>query len=199
MRPCWTICAVCLLLCVVLAGCNRNRLPEDPGLAVDDLGVGIRLGMSFDEAKGKSNAEAEFWVITRDELVKRSPYTEKPEGRDLVVALYTEYPPGTTGMDMAADFGVISEIRCYLGKTTDSPVTFLGYPAAGMTPEGMREVLGEPEESVVASDGNTHLTYRFARIDEEGKKDPKRVVRLTTSHNARGNCFALLVALDRID
>ena len=190
-----------LFVCVLagLASCNRVKLPADPGLAVDDLGIGISLGMPVPDAQQASHSQAKYWVITRDELVTKTPYKDKPEGRDLIIALYTDYPPGTAGKELKFDFGVVTEIRCYLGSTQDSPVMLLGQPAAGLTPEGIEYVLGPPLESITGSDGNTHLTYHFAKQDEEGKTDPKRMIRLTTSHSGGGNCFALLVSLDRVD
>jgi hypothetical protein len=185
-----------LLLAWTTASCSA-KLPPDPGLATEDLGIGIRLGM--EPADAKSTAElapdkVEVWVITREELNTRNPYADRPAGQDLVVALYVL--PGTMGYapDDPVAAGKISELRCYLTDPADSQLTLLGQPAASLGKNDVIALCGPSEETAPSSDGNTHLRYEFQ--PDDSAQLGKNSLEFVASLNPADNCFAFSIALE---
>lgn len=195
----WNVVLLIVTGCILLASssCTRPSKPADPGLAADQLGTGIILGMDAAEARSAavSKVGLKVLVLTRDELVNRAPFSDKPAEGDLVFALYNELQPDGSTAAGGIINGRINELRCFLGSTADSQVTVLGHPVAGLSPAGMEQIFGHADELVVSSDGNTHLRYEFA-FEEGGDKDLSGLaIRLVTSHNPDGNCFAMLLSL----
>jgi hypothetical protein len=185
-----------VLLAWTAASCAA-KLPPDPGLATEDLGIGIRLGMEPADAKSAAELapdKVEVWVITREELNTRNPYADRPADRDLVVALYVL--PGTMGYtsDDPVAAGKISELRCYLTDPADSQLTLLGHAAAALGQNDVIELCGPSEETAPSSDGNTHLRYEFQPDDSAllGKYNLDFVASL----NPADNCFAFAIALE---
>jgi hypothetical protein len=177
----------------------KGKLPEDPGLASDGLGIGLRLGMTAEEARSaadEAQGKTEIWVITREELNQRSPYAERPQDKDLLVALYTPFPLEAPSREDATAYDRIAEIRCYLADPRLSHVTLLRSPVAKLTPEGAVELLGTPAGELVDSDGSTHLSFEFALPLGASENGHWKSVQLTTSHGPEDTCFALKMVLD---
>lgn len=184
---------LCSAICGLLAGACciacASKYPDDPGLAHDDLGIGISLGMSAESA---ASGQAEVWVITREELNTRSPYTERPPEKDLVVALYYDFVPAAS-RSSGITAGEINELRCYLATPADSRLKLLGAQAAAMTPEEVVRLCGEPLERTLDIDGTTHLRFLFKPQDDKLARQGD--LELVTSHDQAGNCFAFSLAL----
>jgi hypothetical protein len=169
-------------------------LPPDPGLATDDLGIGIQLGMEPADVKAAPVPDnVEVWTITRAELNTRNPYEERPAGKDLVVALYV--PAGTAGYapDDPIAAGKISDLRCYLTAPADSRLTLLGQSASVLTKDRIIALCGTPEQITPSSDGNTHLRYVFQ--PERSAQLGDYNIELVSSFNLADNCFAFSIAL----
>jgi hypothetical protein len=172
---------------LVAGGCQRNpKLPADPGLASDSFGVGVSLGMDYATAQAAITAagdSVEFWLLTREELSNRSPYTERPAGKDLAVVIHDGDADGTGG--------TVRELRFYLAEAEQSHVRLLGKNAVPLTPADITAWLGEPVNTTVAGDGRTHLTYYFAPQHKH-----KLGFKLVTSHEPDGHCFAFAVSYE---
>jgi hypothetical protein len=180
-------CAVAVLVLLACGACHsKPQLPADPGLARDSFGVGATLGMDYAAAQSAVAAEPgiEFWLLTREELSDRSPYTERPAGKDLAVVIYDGAP--------GSGAGTVRELRFYLAEPDNSRVRLLGKNAAPLKPADIIAWLGEPLNTSTASDGRTHLTYYFAPAQ---KGDVG--IKLITSHEPDGRCFAFAVSLEQ--
>jgi hypothetical protein len=189
--PASLACGLALAGAVLLAACpGKPKLPADPGLAADDLGTGVALGMELGAAEAAAAQTREglaCLVLTRDALATAAPYAERPEGKDLVLVLHAPHLPVLGG---GAEQDVVDEMRCYLAPAEQSRVTLLGNSAAALTPESAEALLGKPVNRTVDSDGKTHLAWYF----EQGAKAPR--LKLITSHNVDGHCFALALSVD---
>ena len=180
--------AICLLLVSALAfqAC-KPKFPADPGLLDDDLGTGVKLGTTVQAARDATARREEgltLWVLTPDELNERDPYNDRPKGTDLAVALYApELRVGSTRSKGPA----VYELRCYLAPPPGGAVRLLGKPAARLTAQDLIDALGPPADKTAANDGRTYLTYYFLGNKGYG-------VRLVTSHETDGHCFAVLLS-----
>ena len=122
--------------------------------------------------------------MTREELSERSPYSERPDAKDLAVVVHDGAPDGPGGS--------VRELRFYLAAAEQSRVRLLGKHAAQLTPQAVLDWLGEPVNMTTASDGRTHLTYYFAPLQDD---DPG--IKLITSHEPDGHCFAFAVSIEQ--
>jgi hypothetical protein len=188
-----SIAACTVATVLVLCACStKPKLPLDPGLSTDDFGVGISIGMDYSAAQAvasKLNDSRICWVLTRDEFADRSPYTERPPEQDLVVAMYAADDAGSGG---EAASGAVSELRFFLAAPGVSQVRLLGKDAAPLTPGDVIAWLGPPANQTDANDGKTHLTYYFAPQEKN-----KPGLKLVTSHDLDGHCFAFAVSLEQ--
>ena len=181
--------AICLLLigALSLQSC-KPKFPADPGLLTDDLGTGVKLGISEQAARdvaARGAAGLTLWVLTPDELNERDPYNERPQGTDLAIALYS--PQLQSGGAHSAGPAVY-ELRCYLAPPPGGAVRLLGKPAAQLTSQDIIDLLGQPADRTEGNDGRTYLTYYFS-----GGGSPSGG-RLVTSHEVSGYCFAMLLS-----
>ena len=194
--------AIAALTVIMAAGCNKQlKLPLDPGLASDGLGLGVYLGQSTADARTKASATAgvaDVWVMTREELNRHSPYTERSGDLDLMIALYSEDPGDGSPALTPLGYGAIDELRCYLANSEKSAVQVLGERAVLFQPQSVQDKLGKPFLSPeVASDGQVHLTYYFAYPQQQDKPRQKSqwAIKLVVSFAATGGCYAVALSV----
>jgi hypothetical protein len=186
--------AYCTVVTVlVLCGCtSKPKLPPDPGLSTDDFGVGISIGMDYSAAQVVADQPSDsriFWMLTRDEFTERSPYTERPPEQDLVVVLHAANDPNNSADPSST---TVSELRFFLAAPGVSQVRLLRQDAARLTPGALTALLGPPANQTNGNDGKTHLTYYFAP-----PTDGKPGLKLVTSHDLDGHCFAFAVSAEQ--
>jgi hypothetical protein len=172
--------AVCAVL--GLTACpSGEKLPPDPGLGADPLGIGIGIGDGESAAKATADglSDTDVWVVSPEELLTRNPYTEREDGRDLLVVVIVE----TGGKQGERSVG---ELRAYLAGPEKSRLSLLGKRAAELTSQEAIGLLGQPSVAKTGGDGITHLEWRFD--GGKGKAPPLGAV-LSFGHNA--NCFAV--------
>lgn len=185
-------CGALLLLLLLLAGCRKPPFPSGAPLASETFGIGVHLGLLADDAKslsGPASATAQVEFITAESLLSRKPYSERPEGKDLVLCVYSDELP-QPGDKAPLPAGTITEIRCYLAPEGQSKLTLLGQNMAGLNPDEVVAMLGKPFTPYAPSpDGRWHLTFYFSVAGR-----PDRAYLLTTSHEVDGHCFAVELA-----
>jgi hypothetical protein len=179
--------AICLLLISTLSlqSC-KPKFPADPGLLTDNLGTGVKLGISEQAARdvaARGAAGLTLWVLTPDELNERDPYNERPQGTDLAL-----YSPELKAGGAHSAGPAVYELRCYLAPPPGGAVRLLGKPAAQLTSQIIIDSLGQPADKTEGNDGRTYLTYYF--LGNRGRGG----VRLVTSHETDGHCFAVLLS-----
>jgi hypothetical protein len=189
----YTLCLI--LLALICCGCpQRPKLPLDPGLAGEDLGLGLKLGISVDAAREiaqRQREQCEIVVLSREELNGRAPYDSQDNPQDRVLAIYLEPAEAAEGQPSGVNQpAVLSELRCYLADPANSVVTLGGMPAAKLTEEQLSAKYGPPVQRTATGDAEVHLTYYFELEDQ-----PEQMIELVASFNAGGTCFALSLAL----
>lgn len=188
MRP-TTLLRLGLALLLLCAGCSKESLPDGSALAGEDLGLGIRLRMDREaaqQASGPASSAAVIEFSTPEALLNRKPYEERPADKDLVVCIYSEeFADPSDKAAIAAN--AIYELKCYLAPVGVSKLTLQGQNIAAMNPDDMVALLGQPFTPMQASpDGKWHLSWYFALTELPGK-----ALRVTSSHEVDGHCFAL--------
>src|SRR5512147_27651 len=86
------------LLAACFTACSP-KAPPDPGLVGEDFGTGVRLGMSSADAQATGEKSAEWLmvdVLSHDDYASRSAYAERPQDKDLLLAVFVgNLAPGT--------------------------------------------------------------------------------------------------------
>jgi hypothetical protein len=173
-----------VVILVLLAGCNgRTKLPSDPGLLTEDFGAGISIGMSRSEAVSKQQAAGplKIEVIAPESLQTRNPYTEAGTDSELLLVVV---PSDGELRD------TVSRVMCYSAGSVAN-LRFRGERLAFYAPDDIERIFGVPASRNQSSDSATHLVYYFAHPEDDLMR-----LKLTTSHNVQGQCFALELQLE---
>jgi len=181
-----------LLALAVSCSLFGKKYAADPGLLVDGFGTGIQLLMQTSDVPSVTYEQSEWlevWVVAREELSQRSPYAERPENKDLVVAVYSKFPEDPAAAIPGAEYETIEELRCYLAISDSSQLTLLGEKLVDLAPRDVERLLGACQERTESGDGRVYLTYLFKVAGS------KRILKLVSSHEAYGDCFAISLAL----
>jgi hypothetical protein len=194
-----------VLLVVLLwlaVSCQRPgpQLPADPGLAQDDLGIGLALGTSLTTAREVATSlrsKVELHVLTREELNQQSPFESQTGAQDVVLALYTASSEEEAPAPGPLATGTVDEVRCYLAAdAAHSVVKLLGRPAATLTPELATSVFGQPRITVTSPDGQLHCYFYFPyQAESQGTKRSSWIVKLILSFTPLGRCYACALSL----
>ena len=186
--------ALLLWLVLLMQACFlfQPKPPPEPNvdLLAEDFGCGISLLQPERDARNVTGINGlEVRVRRPEDLLLSNPYTDKPEGKSLLIAVVSEASGNRDGGD---DYigSVVSRIMIYLAEG-DEQVTIDGRPLAGFTPADIKDWLGISGSVTAGRDGNIHTRFQFT-VDPEHKLAGSVV----SSHGILERCFALDLRLE---
>jgi hypothetical protein len=178
------------LLLMLLAFACGEKLPADPGLLAEDLGIGLTLGMTAEQARDISPPQdVSLLVLTGEEFAGHNPYDEREAGAELVAAIHS-ISTEQLGRNGAFVTDPVVSIKGFLAAEGPSRLSLFGENMADVTPVRLVALLGEPASSTSSSDGSTHLGYTFS-----SRELRQRNITAMFSFDPGGRCYALEISL----